>query len=1202
MKPFPSLSPVPPLERPPAQPNPSHFRGIAWIFRAFALLLFISPAAYASHFRGASLTWKRMPAPANTIELTVTETWRIGATDTLNYSWGDGSPNFNTSGATVIALDPAFSVIRKVFTHTYAGSGPYTISGTSCCRIGTLANAANASMTVKSVVDLRNNNQGSPVITSPVILQMVRGGLNTIPIGYTDVDEDPVTFRMATAAESSINNIPTAGGHTLAVSPAGVLSWNTSGTSVGQLFAAQVIATDNHPVGGTSSVPFDFIIQIVDGTLNRPPVATGSPGPFTAAIGVPFSTTITGTDPDGGTLVVTHQGLPSGATLTPPSGSSAPQPLGAVFNWTPTLADAGASVGITIVFTDPGGLQASRSFAISVPANQPPVANAGPDVAVFDLNASNQPTTVTLNGSSSTDPEGVPLTYEWTQVSGTGVTLSSPTAVMPTFTAPLLSGGPNPPSEVLVFRLTVSDGKTSRSDDVTITVKHLNLPPVALAAAVGWSNEGEIVTLDGSGSSDPNGDSLTYTWTQITGPPVTLSSNSTNQPKSTFSLQLADPHCDSTEEVAFNLTVSDGIATASVGPVSIVIYNLNLPPVAQAGSPQTVCESEAGVTLTGSATDPDGDVISSYGWTQIAGPQVTLVNAGSATCQFAPPDVSAAEGSVTLTFQLTVSDACSPGDSTALTAISSVDVTVKHRNMAPIADPGPPQTVPEGALVTLDATGSYDPDGSPIYSYAWHQHEGSTVTLSDDHVAKPTFIAPNVGPAGETLEFELEVSDQVTGGACGQPLTSEPVKVMIHVTNVNQIPTADAGADQTEPEGTVVMLKGSGSDPDENPLTFTWIQLSGQAVTLDTSDPRNPTFTAPSVPCEGASVGFQLRTDDGFGGSATDEVIVRVTNINNPPVADAGSNLVVPELSPVSLNASGSSDPDGEAMSYSWLQIEGPAVTLADGNTARPAFTAPVINGGGDPNATIGFIFAVTVTDTCGGEDTDWVEITVANQPHDPVARAGGSQTLCEADLVILNGAGSDDPDGDALTYRWDQIAGPAVALNDNTSSTPTFTAPYVGIGGHTLIFELTVMDPFGGVNTDTATIAVVNCNTPPDCHDARAGIATLWPPNHAMIPIGIMGVADPDGNATITITSVTQDEPTNGLGDGDTGPDAVIQGSTALIRSERSGKGNGRYYHIGFTAADPEGSCAGSVKVYVPHDRRNKSGIDEGPLHDSTR
>ena len=132
-----------------------------------------------------------------------------------------------------------------------------------------------------------------------------------------------------------------------------------------------------------------------------------------------------------------------------------------------------------------------------------------------------------------------------------------------------------------------------------------------------------------------------------------------------------------------------------------------------------------------------------------------------------------------------------------------------------------------------------------------------------------------------------------------------------------------------------------------------------------------------------------------------------------------------------------------------------------------------------------------------------------------------------------------------------------------------------------------------------------VDLNGPPVCTAAAPSIASLWPANHQMVDIHILGLTDPDNDAlTVTITAITQDEPVNGTGDGDTGPDAAGLGtSTAQLRAERAGNGNGRVYHISFSAADPLGyTCTGAVNVSVPKNQgKYGAAIDDGPLYDST-
>lgn len=129
--------------------------------------------------------------------------------------------------------------------------------------------------------------------------------------------------------------------------------------------------------------------------------------------------------------------------------------------------------------------------------------------------------------------------------------------------------------------------------------------------------------------------------------------------------------------------------------------------------------------------------------------------------------------------------------------------------------------------------------------------------------------------------------------------------------------------------------------------------------------------------------------------------------------------------------------------------------------------------------------------------------------------------------------------------------------------------------------------------------------NLPPDCSGALPSVDELWPPNHKFASVAVLGVTDPEGApVAITVTGVTQDESLGGAGSGNTCPDATgVGGGAAAVRSERSGQGDGRVYHVSFSADDGQGGvCAGSVAVCVPHDRgRGSACADGGELVDST-
>lgn len=134
--------------------------------------------------------------------------------------------------------------------------------------------------------------------------------------------------------------------------------------------------------------------------------------------------------------------------------------------------------------------------------------------------------------------------------------------------------------------------------------------------------------------------------------------------------------------------------------------------------------------------------------------------------------------------------------------------------------------------------------------------------------------------------------------------------------------------------------------------------------------------------------------------------------------------------------------------------------------------------------------------------------------------------------------------------------------------------------------------------------------NQPPDCSQVYPSLGCLWPPNHQMVPVSVLGITDPDGDlVTITITGITSDEPTasdKGSGGAKYAPDASGVGiATAIIRSERSGNRDGRVYAINFAANDGKGGeCAGSVKVNVPHDQSSEdcTAIDSGQNYDATQ
>ncbi len=290
--------------------------------------------------------------------------------------------------------------------------------------------------------------------------------------------------------------------------------------------------------------------------------------------------------------------------------------------------------------------------------NQPPTANAGPDQQV------NEGDTVTLAGKGS-DPEGQTLTYAWTAPDG--ITLSDSAAAKPTFTAP-----DRDEDYTLTFSLKVNDGNSdSAADTVVISVtvddgegaggaggegRAENQPPTANAGPDQSVNEGAVVNLAGKGS-DPEGQSLTYSWTAPSG--VTLSSSTTAKP--TF----AAPDRTADYTLTFSLVVNDGNSDSAADTVAIKVTADDDAPTASAGPDQQVNEGDT-VTLAGKGSDPEGQALT-YAWTAPDG--ITLSDSAAAKPTFTAPDRTE---DYTLTFSLVVNDGNS--DSEPDTVVISVTV------------------------------------------------------------------------------------------------------------------------------------------------------------------------------------------------------------------------------------------------------------------------------------------------------------------------------------------------------------------------------------------------------------------------------------------------------------------------------------------------------------------------------------------------
>ena len=278
--------------------------------------------------------------------------------------------------------------------------------------------------------------------------------------------------------------------------------------------------------------------------------------------------------------------------------------------------------------------------------------------------------------------------------------------------------------------------------------------------------------------------------------------------------------------------------------------------------------------------------------------------------------------------------------------------------------------------------------------------------------------------------------------------------------------------------GDFVTLSGNGIDPDDDALTISWKQTGGEKVQLmPSANVAEPTFQAPEV--ENGKVKiltFELTVKDPYGGVDTDLIKITIMPRNQPPTADAGSDQTVSKGDEVTLEGSGS-DPDGDALTYHWNQVDGPIVALANPDSQNPTLDTS------DMERSTGTLrYQLVVTDGYGGLDTDIVAVKVeAANPTLISADAGKDQTVNEGDSVQLDGSCTDKMNRD-MSYTWTQTLGPFVQLSSNSDPDPTFVAPEIPNGAVVPLgfrFSCNAAEG-GGTATDVVIIRVKPTNDDP--------------------------------------------------------------------------------------------------------------------------
>ncbi|MFP2995820.1 Ig-like domain-containing protein, partial [Spongiivirga sp. MCCC 1A20706] len=766
---------------------------------------------------------------------------------------------------------------------------------------------------VQGVITISVDNVNMPPIANNFTVDVdensTNNPINLVP-NITEPDGDPYTTAIVTAPSNgtaSINN--------------NIITYTPNANYDGPDTIVYSVNDSNNPaVNGT--------ISITVNNVNQPPVAQNDDLSITE--GNSFGISIfmdngngADTDPDGDVFTVDQ--VNTSAALV---GTNTPGNNGGVFN----ISAAGnltfntngdfealnngqtATTQVTYRINDGNGGTDTATIIVTVdgvdPANQAPVAqndnfSVAENASTLNRNLFND------NGNGvDTDPNGDPFTVDRVNNLGTNIdqqVFGTNGGIFVISANGNMSFNPNGEFDSLNDGETQNTSVTYRINDgtdfsnnatVTITINGVNStnnPPVANAGPDQPAAPSTLpsFTLNGSGSTD-DGTIVSYLWTQIGGPSVTITNPNSN-------ITTVTGYAPSTT-YTFELTVTDDGSPALSDTDTVIVTTQalpNTPPIANAGPDQPAVSSGAlNFTLNGTGSSDDGTIVS-YLWELVGAGSVTITNPNSATTTvtgFTPGE--------SYTFQLTVTDDGSP----ALSDTDTVTVTIENLpNNAPLANAGPDQPNISSAATSFTLNGTSSTDDGTIVSYLWELVSPGSVTISNPNNATTTVTGFSLGTS---YTFQLTVTDN------GSPALTDTDTVIITI-DPNQDPTAGirivSRTGDFAPE-TITFSGDTSTDPENQSLTYSWDfgdgspTETGEQVTHVFTDVRSYTIT--------------LTINDGNGGidttTRTISVAVGVYNSSTGLLRSAPGRRIF-----IYMNAGGGGSTGGNGNLTAWQNSNG---------------------------------------------------------------------------------------------------------------------------------------------------------------------------------------------------------------------------------------------------------------------------------------
>lgn len=885
--------------------------------------------------------------------------------------------------------------------------------------------------------------------------------------GSTDADGDLLTYSW------TLTSLPA--GSLAALSDAAAIRPSFQVDLAGD-YVAQLVVND-----GTQDSLADTVVV---STGNLVPRADAGSDQTVALAGTATLDATASSDADGDQITyawaLTQVPVGSAAAL---SGTTAPRPS--------FTADLDGTYVASLTVSDGITTSAADEVVVST-TNSLPVANAGPEqrAAVGE--------TLRMRLDRSSDVDGDLITrFDWALIARPAASAADLT---PTDGDGGLSAGSLPAltldqAGTYVVQLSVeTDGGSSQTDTAVITTG--NAVPEADAGPDQSVLPGDVVVLGGGGSTDRDGDPLSYRWALLHAPVgSTAALDDSFAVSPSFTADLSGTY-------VAQLIVGDGASQSA--PDTVVITTDNARPFAAAGSDQ---RASVGTTLQldGSASgDADGDLLT-HDWSLIGLPSggggggFEVLNPQAGTGSIPGYTVGAGDDRILLV-----------GVVINTTPISSIDVRFD----------GIPMQEVRKTLSAVIRTALFQLPESDLGPGAKTGDITVTVNGSTPIVAEITaFYMTGIDQtrlASATVDSTPLTGSATSASATLTPVSDQTVMISILGLGANEVWAPGPGETQINMSGGFRGAVGASFEevPTAAPVTMSWSGTSASTPTmimatygllgsggggLSLAELNDPTLPNPSfLPDLDGTYVVQLVVGDGSLDSTPD--IVLASTENGRPLASAGSDQTVNGGDLVTLDGAGSSDPDGDSVTYSWSLLhlpEGSTAVLSDPSAAQPTFTADLLGT---------YVAQLIVAEAAGEQlksDPVTVLVTVTNTA--PLADAGPDQVVRTNSLVQLDGSGSSDPDGDALSFGWTLVSKPlssTAELAGADSIDPQLVPDLAG----DYVIELVVSDGLLTSAADSVTITATD----------QAPIADAGPDQSvqpgALVNLDGSGSSDPDG------------------------------------------------------------------------------------------